>query len=84
MFSSVPEDFSDDDNDYGEEEEDDDGGDSDYKTKKVSKGRQATAKRKRAAGITYNFSCLIYRLLSENKINVHLTSTVNESGKKTC
>ncbi|KAF5903457.1 major facilitator superfamily domain-containing protein 4A [Clarias magur] len=42
-------DFSDDDNDYGEEEEDDDGGDSDYETKKISKGRQATAKRKRPA-----------------------------------
>lgn len=76
LFSSVPEDFSDDDNDYGEEEEDDDGGDSDYETKKISKGRQATAKRKRAAGTTYNCSCLIYMLFSENKINVLFTSTV--------
>lgn len=58
MFCSVPEEFSDDDNDYGEEEEDDDGGDSDYETKKISKGRQATAKRKRAAGNTNIFSCL--------------------------
>ena len=47
----VTEDLSDDDNDYGEEEEEDDGGDSDYETKKTNKGRQATAKRKRAEGI---------------------------------
>lgn len=49
----IPEDLSDDDNDYGEdEEEEDDGGDSDFDAKEASRGRQATAKRKRAAGIT--------------------------------
>ncbi len=49
----ILEDLSDKDNDYGEdEEEEDDGGDSDFDAKEASRGRQATAKRKRAAGIT--------------------------------
>lgn len=51
-FIIIVEDLSDDDNDYGEEEEEDDGGDSDYEVEKPNKGRQVTAKRKRAAGIT--------------------------------
>ncbi len=49
----ILEDLSDEDNDFGEdEEEDDDGGDSDFDAKEASRGRPATAKRKRAAGIT--------------------------------
>lgn len=49
----IPEDLSDDDNDYGEDEEDDDdAGDSDFDAKEASRGRQVTTKRKRPAGTT--------------------------------
>jgi len=70
FYPNIPEDLSDDDNDndYGEdEEEDDDGGDSDFDAKEASKGRQATAKRKRAAGITsINTSLHSHSVTSDN------------------
>lgn len=61
----IPEDLSDDDNDYGEdEEEEDDAGDSDFDAKEASRGRQATAKRKRPAGTTSIITtCLPYYTL---------------------